>query len=169
MIVIRPTASLAKRMKVKLADTDQISTGKLGDWYALNIVLARKQYIMAVSSVTRLAVILEAAPYATFPDRLPSAVKELLTFMAISKDAITSELFHMSHRVLAKTQNRSILGRMNDHRFQLEVRMSHDPWGKFMTTLEMAKMLNNIPSLVLPGTYPESVTKELFASGPILG
>jgi len=33
MFICRPTASLAKRMKVKLKETDLKSDTKLGDWF----------------------------------------------------------------------------------------------------------------------------------------
>ena len=77
MIIIRPTASLAKRMRVKLLGNDVTSTAQLGDWYANDIVLNRKQFTLCASSTSRLAVILDAAPYATFPDRLSDAVLKI--------------------------------------------------------------------------------------------
>ena len=119
-MIIRPTASLAKRMKIKLMPTDQKSTTRLGDWYAVDFVLNRKQFILCVSSESRLAVVMEAAPYAMFPNRLCDAVTEVIRAIGLKETFIQEERCQMDEYVLAKTQNKSILGSMNDYRVQLE-------------------------------------------------
>ncbi len=73
MIIIRPTASLAKRMKVRLKPDVGSSSTRLGDWYAMDIVIDRQQYILCTSEKSRLPIVISAAPYATFPSRLPMA------------------------------------------------------------------------------------------------
>jgi len=146
MVILRPTASLAKRMKVKLQPSDQSSSTRLGDWYALDIVLSRKQFILCVSSKSRLAVVLEAAPYATLPDRLSDAVTEVLREIGVSEGMIQEERAEMAQVVLAKTLNKSILGTMNDYRFQLEWADQVDKF-RLEETLKMSMYLGKIISL----------------------
>ncbi|MBK8202510.1 MAG: hypothetical protein IPK68_09440 [Bdellovibrionales bacterium] len=165
MIIIRPTASLAKRMKIKLQSTDLKSTTKLADWYALDLVLDRKQLILCVSSVSRLAVIMEAAPYATFPQRLCDLVTEVLRAIGVNESSIQEERIQMDEIQLAKTENKSILGSMNEYRFQLE---AWNQMGRMnlSDTLEMSMYLSKMISLVLPDGYPKYAALKCFGQEP---
>lgn len=161
MVIIRPTASLAKRMRVKLAPTDVESTTRLGDWYAMDIVLSKKQFVLCVSSTSRLSVVLEAAPYASFPKRLPAALSAVLRSIGVSESDSTDEINRMSDVVLAKTVDRSIIGSMNEHRFQLQAsndigRLNlDDPFA-------MSLYLGRVISLVLPEGYPYEAALKRF-------
>jgi hypothetical protein len=97
-------------MKERLQHIEAQSTTRLGDWYANDIVLSRKQFILCVSSTSRLAVVVDAAPYATFPDRLSDAVTEVLRIIGVNESKIQEERQQMREFALAKTVNRSILG-----------------------------------------------------------
>jgi hypothetical protein len=165
MMILRPTASLAKRMKIKLQPNSDSSTTCLGDWYAIDIVLDRKQFIMCVSSKPRLAVILEAAPYATFPDRLSDAVIELLKAIGVTEANIKTERSHMDQLVLAKTINKSILGTLNDYRHQLEA-VAHYDRLDINDTLKMSLYLSKTISLALPEGYPRDAALKLFGQVP---
>lgn len=148
-------------MKVKLQTNEQSSTTRLGDWYALDIVLSRKQFILCISSKPRLAVVLEAAPYATFPERLSDSVTEVLRAIGVNETSIQEERAAMENVVLAKTLNKSILGTLNDYRFQLEVA---DQMDKFTLddTLKMSMYLSKTISLALPEGYPRDAALKLF-------
>ena len=165
MIIIRPTASLAKRMKEKLESTADSSTTRMGDWYANDIVLCRKQFILCVSSTSRLAVILEAAPYMSFPDRLSDAVSEVLRAIGVEEEKIQEEREQMNEFKLAKTANKSILGSLNEYRFQLE---AHAYMGRldFSEPLEMSLYLSKTISLVLPEGYPRDAALKIFGQTP---
>ncbi|MBK8202501.1 MAG: hypothetical protein IPK68_09385 [Bdellovibrionales bacterium] len=165
MIIIRPTSSLAKRMKVKIQSTDLKSTTKLADWYALDLVLDRKQFILCVSSISRLAVIMDAAPYATFPRRLCDAVTEVLRVIGVDESSIQEERVQMDEIQLAKTENKSILGSMNEYRFQLE---AWNQMGRMnlSDTLEMSMYLSKMISLVLPDGYPQYAALKCFGQVP---
>ncbi len=165
MIIIRPTASLAKRMKVKLQPTDLKSTTKLADWYALDLVLDRKQFILCVSSISRLGVVMDAAPYATFPQRLCEAVTEVLRAIGVNENSIQEERTQMDEIQLAKTENKSILGSMNEYRFQLDA-WNHMGRMNLNNTLEMSKHLSKIISLVLPDGYPKYAALRCFGQEP---
>lgn len=161
MIIIRPTASLAKRMKIKLQACELKSDTTLGDWFALDFVLSRKQFIMCVSQKSRLAVVVNAAPYSTFTDRIQNAICELLKVIGVTDSNIDSERLKMTPVVLAKTDDKSILGTMNDYRFQLEYNDNvrrldlNDP-------LKMSMYLSEVISLVLPDGYPLDTALKLF-------
>ena len=161
MIIIRPTASLAKRMKVKLDGNDETSTTRMGDWYANDIVLNRKQFILCASSTSRLAVILDAAPYVTFPDRLSDAVTGVLRAIGVDESKIQEERIHMNGFKIAKTANKSILGSLNEYKFQLEA-FSQMGRLNFNDTLEMSLSLSKMISLVIPEGYPKDAALKFF-------
>ena len=160
MVIIRPTGDLAKRMKVKLAQTGERSSTLLGDWYARDLVLDRQQYILCVSEHGRLPVILSAAPYANFPDRLVDALPIVLQKIEVPVKKAEVEVAKMDRVVLAKTASRSILGSMNEFRFQLQAtkqmgRLRHDP-------VKMSLDLAEVISLVLPDYTPKDTVLKLF-------
>ena len=161
MIIIRPTASLAKRMKIKLQACELKSDTALGDWFALDFVLSRKQFIMCVSQKSRLAVVVNAAPYSTFTDRIQNAICDFLKVIGVTDSNIDSERLKMTPVVIAKTDDKSILGTMNDYRFQLEY---NDNVGRLDLNdpLKMSMYLSKVISLVLPDGYPLDTALKLF-------
>jgi hypothetical protein len=161
MLIIRPTASLAKRMKTSLPLNTSSSTTRLGDWYLLDITLNKKQLVLCMSSLARLAVIMNAAPYASIPERLPDAIAELLAKLDIPPPLIHNELREMSQILIAKTMDRSILGTMNENRFQLEY-MANSERVDLNDPLSMSLALSNLISLKLPELYPAHTALRLF-------
>lgn len=160
MVVIRPTGDLAKRMKIKLTATDERSTTVLGDWFALDMVLDRQQYILCVSERGRLPIVLKAAPYVGFPERLTPELAEVLSEIGIPRDKIDQEILEMASAILAKTNNRSVLGSMNEFRFSLQTsaqlgRLEHDTRG-------MSLWLADLISLILPDHTPKETVLKLF-------
>jgi hypothetical protein len=148
-------------MKVKIQANGDHSTTCLGDWYAMDIILDRKQFVICVSSRSRLAVVLVAAPYASIPNRICDAVAELLTAIGISESSVQLERDKMNQVVLAKTMSKSILGTLNEYRHQLEALMQSDRVGKD-EALKMSLYLSEIISLALPEVYPRRAAFKLF-------
>ena len=74
---------------------------------------------------------------------------------------IDSERLKMSPTILAKTDGKSILGTMNDYRFQLEY---NDNIGRLDLNdpLKMSMYLSKMISLVLPEGYPLDAALKLF-------
>ena len=166
MPVIRPTQSLGKRMGLKLTSTPSTSTTRLGDWYATDLVLNRRQFVLSVSGKTRIAVLTKAAPYSTFPERLPSAISEVLLALGISAENVAAEMKEMNGIHLAKTESRSIIGSMVDYckhlQFVAEARRFNleDP-------VTISFWLSAIPSLVMEEVFPDKATFKAFDQPPV--
>jgi len=120
MLIIRPTASLAKKMKIKLLPNNEVSDSLLGDWSSINLNIARHQLVMSLSEKSRLAVICKAAPYSSWHDRFLIELKKVFQVIGVSEKIASNELGKMENIVFAKTNCRSTLGAMNDFRFQVE-------------------------------------------------
>ena len=166
MLILRPTQSLAKRMRVKLVSTTEFeSTTRTGDWYAKDVVINRRQLILASNTKSRLGLVVTAAPYFTFPERLPIAIAELLHSFGISKNSVEHELSEMRDIRLVKTLDRSTMGTLNEYAFHLQYLMRTSV-GDSENLLAVSRKLSDIPSLVLEGTWPEMVTRNLFEGIP---
>jgi len=153
MVIIRPTASLAKKMKVKLDPSKAKSTTVLGDWLAIDFVMNRKQYILCMSAKSRLSIVMQAAPYSKFPYRLENDLYVVLRELGLDESIIEKETNEMPDFTLAKTNNRSILGTMKEFIEDLTV---HCQLGRLdlNDTIGMSLLLSRNITLTLVESYP---------------
>jgi len=166
MVVLRPTARLAAKLRLKLAAAKGRSDTRLGDWYANDIALGRRRLVLCVSELSRLAVVLDAAPYASIPERLGPAVGVLLHRIGAPTEAINRELMAMSTIEVAKTQNRSIIGSMLEYQWSLKVMHEHGDLGQSGDLLPISVYLSKVVSMVLPETFPREAALRLLSQGP---
>jgi len=162
MIVVRPTQSLAKRMGTKLNPELSKSMTVLGDWYAQDVVLNRKQFIFCMSERGRLPILISAAPYANFPERLSDAVGEMLLVLGVPKETAHKEWLAMQEFVLGKTDNRSVMGTIKQF---LEILKFADPPFNFVrySAAEISLDLAcNMGTLTLEEFHPSEAVLKLF-------
>lgn len=165
MIVVRPTLSLAKRMREKISECTEKSKSILGDWYAIELVFERKQFVFCMSEHGRLPVALQAAPYASFPERLPKLVFEILIGIGVPKKLAENECGKMGEYKLGKTDNRSVLGTMKQMRIDLDY---FDPPGRAIPIdpLGLSLELCDFGTMSLPEFTPQRATRKLFGLEP---
>lgn len=161
MVVIRPTLSLAKHMKIKVEPTDAESTTRLGDWYATDVVFERKQLVLLVSSTTRLGILMKAAPYITFPERFPDVLSRFLLAIGITGENIEAEIDLMKEIRLAKAVNRSITGTMNDYSKHLRF-VSGSSRLKSTDPHFVSLWISETPSLVMEPSFPKDAALKVF-------
>lgn len=116
MLVLRCTARLLPDMRqhVPEAAPGDVSTTRLGDWFANRINIAQRRYIIAVSATTLLPVIVHARDPARLAARLTDALATLLPLIDVDERAVSEELAEMRTVRVASTNNRSIVASMND-------------------------------------------------------
>ena len=100
-------------MSVDPSPSKAAPTTLLGDWH-VNLLLLRPQLIHCMNDRSLLSVLLLARESATFPSRLPDAVRRLLLRLGVSPEVAGYEHEAMNEFVIAPTNNRSILGCMRD-------------------------------------------------------
>lgn len=164
MVVIRPTLNLTHRMGIKkLSETDCTSTTVLGDWYATGVVLVKKQFILCVCEHARLAILVEAAPYRTFYERLSLALSKLLRDIGVPYEKIQTELSAMESMQLAKSVNRSVLGTLKEYKKQLQYMQHYKRLDLVDIDLQKLSLhLSDIPSLVMDDVWPITAAAKLF-------
>lgn len=90
MAALRCTQKLLTAMKVKPFPPPAPGASRLGDW-SLNLLHTRPKLVVAVSEHDRLGLVLEAAPYATLPQRFLDAVLAQLLAIGVLPDQARRE------------------------------------------------------------------------------
>ena len=116
MLVVRGTKKLRDRVKGPTIVDDDVSTGVLGDWFA-TAQFWRPQVALVVNARTYLPLFVPLAPAPKLLDRLPGEIARVLDLHGFDQTAIDAELAHMADVALAPTNDRSVVGVMNEFAF----------------------------------------------------
>jgi hypothetical protein len=163
MFVFRPTASLAAKMRLRIAATEHRSDTQLGDWYAKDVALGKRRLVLCVNELSRLAVVLDAAPYASIPERLPAAVGALLEGIVPSREAIERELAAMQTISIAKTNSRSVLGSLNEYEWMLRCRYESEPHAGPADLVRLSFWFSDTVTSALPEISPRLAAIRLLS------
>ena len=164
MLVVRGTKKLRDRVKAPVSG-EATSTGLLGDWFA-TALFWRPQVALVVNARTYLPLFMPLAPAPKLLDRLPDEIARVLDLHGFDQTAIDAELAHMADVALAPTNDRSVVGVMNEFAFlgehffdgdltALSLRMAETPVGPLRST-------HRFPDRALSALLADSV------SGPIV-
>lgn len=113
MLVVRGTKKLRDRLKGMPAADGEVSTTALGDWFA-TALFWRPQVALLVNTRTFLPVFMELAPAGTLLDRIPDAIEHTLRLHGVDDTFATAERAAMAEVRIAPTNDRSVLGVMNE-------------------------------------------------------
>jgi len=161
VVLIYPTAKLAAKLGAQPTSFDFKSSTKLGGWYASNFTVGNTQLILGVCENSRLGVVIAAAPYASFPERLVAEVGLVLNALGAHPEAVVHEVQAMGTLLLAKHHNRSVLGTLSEYIFQIQV--WHDLNSLPLKNLaSVSLMLSEIPHAKL-GIFSDRETLRLLS------
>ncbi len=102
MTALRCTQKLLTAMKITPSAPPAPGANRLGDW-SLNLLHTRPKLVVAMSEHDRLGLVLEAAPYATLPQRFLDAVLAQLVAIGVPPDAARRECDAMQPLVFTAT------------------------------------------------------------------
>ena len=124
MTALRCTQKLLTTIRVKPAAPPAPGRNVLGDW-SLNLLHVRpSKLVLAISEHDRFALVLEAAPYATLPQRLVDALFMQLLFIGVPPDVARRECDAMQPLTITATTHysnrRSIQANMTDYALVVE-------------------------------------------------
>jgi hypothetical protein len=158
MFVLRCTRKLLKRIQPSTGlGTEGTSATTLGDWCANLLIVRRQHLVLAVSQVTLLPVVLPLAPAKTFVDRLPESVSNVLGALGIDPKKIASEVDAMGACVVTTTNDRSVLGSMNDFSQMLDSYLDE------RTLTEVSLRVAQAPCGPIGMASPDDATRRLFS------
>lgn len=165
MTALRCTKKLLSTMKVTPSAPDAPSANRLGDW-SLNLLHTRPKLVVAVSEHDRLGLVLEAAPYATLPQRFGEAVFAQLLAIGVPPDMARRECDAMQPLTITATtfyaNRRSLQANLKDYAWQVEWMMGE---GATLAAIN-ARLADHILSINGKLEYPrEFVLKRLLFPG----
>ena len=102
MTALRCTQKLLTAMKVTPPAPPAPGANRLGDW-SLNLLHTRPKMVVAISEHDRLGLLLEAAPYATLPQRFLDAVLAALLAIGVPPDQARRECAAMQPLTVTST------------------------------------------------------------------
>lgn len=115
------------------------STTRLGAWYA-TVLFWQPQVALFVNELTLLPLLVPLAPAATVINRMPQTAAAAFAALGLSEVFIALELSEMSQHRVAKTNNRSVLGSMNDFAYLADAyRTSKDAADLVALSLRLAQ------------------------------
>jgi hypothetical protein len=159
MVVFRCTQKLRRRMgsSAGAENPSPKSSTRLGDWYANAVSVHRQHVVLAVSGVTLLPVLVPAAPYKTMTARFAEATCEVLRALGVVEAKIAEEVGAMRELVVAPTNDRRVLGSLNDFAWMMQGYIEHEP-----SLLHVALKLSEAPCSPLGMNNPRDATRTLF-------
>lgn len=159
MVVLRCTKKLLGRLPPRLGgegDTRGSDT-RLGDWTANLFSIGRQQIVLGVNNKTLLPVLLPIAPSKTFLPRFVEAAGEMLMAIGVTnRMAVLVEMAAMGDCIVAPTNDRRVLGTINDFGRALDFLMD-------LPLPEIALRLAGTPCSPIGMEYPKDVARGLFA------
>ena len=140
MLVVRGTKKLRDRIRATPAGEGDVSTTLLGDWFA-TALFWRPQVALLVNERTLLPVYLPLAPAASLLDRVPDAIASVLRRHGVDDATIAAEVVAMSEVRIAPTDNRSVVGVMNEFSYHGEGVFHAAPVDLEELSLRMSQMI----------------------------
>ena len=129
MVYLRATQKLLRRLRPTEVDGD-LSGAALGDWFANRLIVDRRPLLLLVSGTSLLPIIEPACDVRLLPQRLPLLVGERLQRLGIGKNLIDLEVEAMERVVVARTNDRSVVGTMVDFARAVPYHLPEDVrWG----------------------------------------
>lgn len=119
---MRCTARLQRDLPQGMGEGEnaELTTTKLGDWFANRFNFGAQRYVMCTSEHSLLTLLVPARDLGKLPERLVAALHEMMADLVVPRSACEAEFKAMERFQIARTNNRSILGTMNDMAVQAE-------------------------------------------------
>jgi hypothetical protein len=137
-------------------------SSRLGDWYAHTFIIRRTHYVLAVSERTLLPVVISASPIKMLVPRFLDGACDVMRAIGVQEDQLTRERGGMDDVAIGRTENRQVLGTINDFGRMLEVYLEGD------TCIGASLRLAEAPCGPIQMESPRERTLHLLGSQPHL-
>jgi hypothetical protein len=159
MIAIRCTKKLLERIGAPSPVTAP-TTAILGDWYARPVAVSHQRLILLISEHSRLPVVMPARDVRHLATNFPEALSLVLLGLALPPSVVEREVAETREAVIAQTNNRSLLGTLNDFSYLLAGYMENAPE---LGLVDLALLVSRAPVAPLGMNSPDMVTRDLLA------
>ena len=165
MQLIRCTTKLLKELKQDSFDNVEPLKSIAGGWHANLLRIERRKCALVTNDKTLYTIFipgLKKADFNDFGEVFRQHLFKNLLYEGLAQAKIEAVLDELVTILFARTNNRSVLGSMNDQKFQLEFFIaSHGGLDK-LPLYELNKKLNRIPFSAIGGSCPIVRMNELL-------
>jgi len=159
VVTIRCTRKLLQRIGPP-GQVSAPSSTLLGDWCAGPVAVGHQRFVLLISEHSRLPVIMPGRDVKHLARNFPDALARVLAGLGIEASAVEREVEATREAVIAATNNRSLLGTLNDFSFLLSAHMENAPE---IDLVDLALWVSRVPVSSLGMTSPDRVTRDLLA------
>ena len=135
------------------------SSTLLGDWYAGPVAVGHRRFVLLISEHSRLPVVMPGRDVKHLAENFPDALARVLLGLGIEASAAEREVEATRQAVIAETNNRSLLGTLNDFSHMLKWQLHDNPDPDL--TVEAVR-LSETPVGPLGQGWPDEVTFRLL-------
>jgi hypothetical protein len=160
MVILRCTQKLLARLKRPEVPADVAATTRLGEWYGNILQIGRRQHLLFISERSRLPVVIPIREAKHLEAVFPDAVCHVLAAVGIGAADIAGERAKMSEIAFGRTNNRSLLGTLND--FVLMAQHGNASRSEPESPEELVRFLAQTPILPMDGASPIELTRAAF-------
>jgi hypothetical protein len=159
MIAMRCTKKLLDRIGAPSPVTAP-TTAILGDWYARPVAVGRQRLVLLISEHSRLPVVVPARDLKHLATNFPDALSLVLLGLALPPSVVKREVAETREAVIAPTDNRSLLGTLNDFSYLL---IGYAESAPGIDLVDLALLVSRAPVAPLGMKSPDRVTRDLLA------
>jgi hypothetical protein len=159
MVAIRCTRKLLARIGAP-SPVIEPTTTILGDWYAQPVAVGHQRLVLLISEHSHLPVIMRGRDVKHLAKHFPDALERVLLGLGIEAIAAEREVEATREAVIAQTDNRSLLGTLNDFCFMLKWQSRDEPAADLV---QAALDLSRTSVRPLGPGFPDRVTRGLLA------
>jgi len=124
------------------------------------MAVGHQRLVLVISEHSRLPVILPGRDVKHLADNFPAARARILAGLGIAASAAEREVETTREAVIAQTNNRSLLGTLNDFSFMLTWQLRDEPAADLV---QAALDLSGTPVRPLGPGFPDRATRDLLA------
>jgi hypothetical protein len=162
MVILRCTRKLLARLKRTEVSADIVSSTRLGDWYGNILQIGRRQHLLFISERSRLPVVIPIREAKHLAMVFPTAVCDVLAAVGIGAKDIADERSKMSEVFFGRTNNRSLLGTLNDFAFMAQ--QGNATRAEPESPEKLVRFLSKTPILPFDGASPIELTRAAFGA-----
>jgi hypothetical protein len=162
MIVFNCTQPLAKQLGIRLVESNQTSTGILGDWYATRLHVGAQRFALCLNERSLLPVIMPSKR-TEFPCHFSDHLVRILQYLEIPANFVKTEYRAAQEFCFTPTRSKSLLGSLNDFGRSARFMMLDSP--NPCDYIEANHRLTQMPSKPIDYSFPADVVQGLFSVG----
>jgi hypothetical protein len=164
-LVIHCTKKLLEYGKFPIRPVAEVECDPFFRWHANLFVIQKRKCIILMNDLTRYSLVLYGVKKTTagnFGETFQDILYRNWLFEGIAKERIDQYIASGGELIFAPTYNRSILGSMNDMIYMTGYRMEDYLPTEEMNILELNKINNGTPMLMLEESYPIDELKAVW-------